>query len=137
KERPHWMQRYETARHQREVNSGDHHAEREAHSAHDMAKRIVQFEGSEVEHSEQQEAHPSRQKEDADSPQVIPILRRKAAAQGLPRPEMVELGVSFDGPRNLEARGAQQAHPLANLAVERNHRLRAEENVVARPAARG
>src|SRR5207302_1870257 len=59
------------------------------------------------------------------------------AAQRLPPPEMVEPGVTLDGARNLETRGAQQADPFADLAVEGNHHLRPEEDVFARPAARG
>src|SRR5205085_2328341 len=50
---------------------------------------------------------------------------------------MVKLGVTLDGARNLETWGAQQASPLADLAVEGDHHLRPEEDVVARPATRG
>src|SRR2546425_7907529 len=135
--RLHRVQRSEATLHEGEVDRGDHDAEREEANVHHMGKHIVHFDGGEVEHGEQEDAHPPREEEEADSPQVIPILSRKAAAQCLARPEIVELGVPLDGPRNLETRGAQQAHPLANLAVERNHHLRPEEDVVARPAARG
>src|SRR5438552_8613672 len=50
---------------------------------------------------------------------------------------MVESAVTLNRPRNLEARGAQQAHPFPNLAIERNHRLCREEAVFARPASSG
>src|SRR5438874_5361069 len=130
-------QRFDATVHQGEVDRGDHDAEREAHRAHYMGKRIVQLEGGEVERREHEDADPACEEEETDGPQVIPILYRKAAAQRLPRPEMVELRVTLNGARNLETGGAQQAEPFAPLAVERNHHLRPEEDVVARAAARG
>src|SRR5213593_4653607 len=134
--RPHGMQPIDAAVDQGEVDRGDHDAEREEHGADDMREYVVQLDGSEVEQGEQENAYPTREEEQADGSKVIPILGRKAAVQRLPRPEMIELGVTLDGARNLETRGAQQADPFAHLAVEGNHHLRPEEDVVVRPAAR-
>src|SRR5439155_6734895 len=102
-----------------------------------MWKHIVKFEGGQVEYREEEDAYPFREEENTDSPNIVPILCREAAAQRLPRPEMVEPAVTLNGSRNLETRGAQQADRFANLAVERHHHLRPEEDVVSRPAARG
>src|SRR5439155_5254207 len=106
------------------------------YGARHMWKHVVQFNGGAVEQREQEDAHPPREEENTDGPKVVAILRRKAAAQRFPRPEMVELGVSLNDPRNLERRGAQEADALAHRAVERHHHLGAEENVVACPPAR-
>src|SRR3989441_10922842 len=132
-----WAQRFDATVHQGEVDRGDHDAEREEHGADDMREYVVQLDSGEVEQGEQENAYPTREEEQAYGSKVIPILGRKAAAQRLPRPEMIELGVTLDGARNLETRGAQQADPFAHLAVEGNHHLRPEEDVVVRPAARG
>src|SRR5947209_16078937 len=102
-----------------------------------MRQYVVQLDGSEVEQGEQENAHPACEEEQADGSKVVAVLGRKAAAQGLPRPEMVESAVTLDRSRNLETRGAQQADLFANLAVEGNHHLRPEEDVVARPATHG
>src|SRR5438132_5390291 len=102
-----------------------------------MREYVVQLDGSEVEKGEQENARPACEEEQADGSKVVAVLGRKAAAQGLPRPEMVESVVALDRSRNLETRGAQQADSFANLAIEGNHHLRPEEDVVARPAARG
>jgi hypothetical protein len=130
-------QSFDATVHQGEVDRGDHDAQRQEHGADDMREYVVQLDGGEVEQREQKNAHPTCEEEQADGSKVIPILGRKAAAQRLPRPEMVELGVTLDGARNLETRGAQQASPLAHLPVEGNHHLCPEEDVVARPAASG
>src|SRR5262245_1840151 len=50
---------------------------------------------------------------------------------------MVESAVTLNGSRYLETRGAQQPDSLADFAVEWNHHLRPQENVVACPAACG
>src|SRR5258708_5451025 len=102
-----------------------------------MRQYGVQLDGSEVEQGGQENAHPACEEEQADGSKVVAVLGRKAAAQGLPRPEVVESAVALDRSRNLETRGAQQADSFANLAIEGNHHLRPEEDVVARPAARG
>src|SRR2546426_6563927 len=101
-----------------------------------MREYVVQLDGSEIEQGEQENAHPACEEEQADGSKVVAVLGRKAAAHGLPRPEMVESAVALDGSRNLETRGAQQADPFANLAVEGNHHFRPEEAAVVRPTAR-
>src|SRR2546422_3897756 len=101
-----------------------------------MREYVVQLDGSEVEQGEQENAGPACEEEQADGSKVVAVLGRKAAAQGLPRPEVVESAVALDRSRNLETRGAQQADPFANLAVKGNHHLRPEQDVVVRPAAR-
>src|SRR6266478_6655593 len=102
-----------------------------------MRQYVVKLDAGEVEQGEQENAHPPCEEEQADGSKVIPILGRKAAAQRLPGPEMVESAVALDGSWNLETRGAQQADPFANLAVEGNHHFRPEEDVVVRLAACG
>src|SRR5882724_1443471 len=89
--RPHGMQRLDAAVDQGEVDRGDHDAEREEHGTDDMRHYVVQLDGSEVEQCEQKNAHPAGEEEQADGSKVVAVLGRKAAAQGLPRPEMVEL----------------------------------------------
>src|SRR5947208_1763114 len=116
-------QRFDATVHQGEVDGGDHDAEREAHRANHMGKGIVQLEGGEVQRREQEDADPPCDEEETDGPQVIPILCRKAAAQPLPRPEMVELRVTLNGARNLETRVAPQAEPFAHLALEGQQHL--------------
>src|SRR5207245_1111048 len=118
------------------VERADHKAEREECSRSHICKRAVKIEGDQVEYRDQEDTQPPCEEENADGQNVVPILCGKASAQRIPRPEMVESAVTLNRSRNLEARGAQQADPFANLAIERNHRLCREEAVVARPASR-
>src|SRR6266540_3793399 len=135
--RPHWAQRYDATLHPDEVNSGRHDAERKEHGVHRVWKHIGTLERGQVEEGEQEDAYPPCEEENTDGLKIAAILCREAAAQRLPRPEMVESHVALNGSRNLETRSAQQADPFADLAVERNQHLGAEEDVVTRPAARG
>src|SRR3989449_9997390 len=97
-----------------------------------MRQYVVQLDGSEVEQGEQENAHPACEEEQADGSKVVAVLGRKAAAQGLPRPEMVESAVALNRARNLEGRGAQQPHAFANLAVERSEERRVGEECRSR-----
>src|SRR5207245_7452687 len=99
--------------------------------------RIVKLEGGQVDDRDQEDAQPPREEKNTDVPKVVAMLCSKAAAQRVPRPEMVESAVTLNRSRNLEGRRAQQPHPLTNLAVERNHHLCREKAVLARPASRG
>src|SRR2546426_785683 len=98
--------------HPAQEDDGDHHAEREQHSAHHMWKYIVQFDGGQVEEGEQEDAHPPCDEENSDGLKVASILCREAAAQRLPRLEMVESHVALDRTRNLETGRAQEADPF-------------------------
>src|SRR6266850_1826141 len=104
--------------HQRVVQRADQKAEREECSHRHICKRAVKLEGSQVEQRDQKDAQPAGEEENADSPNVVAVLRRKAAAELVPRPEMVESAVTLNRSRNLEARRAEQADPFANLALE-------------------
>src|SRR5437899_9362628 len=95
-----WAQRFDATVHQGEVDRGDHDAEREEHGADDMRKYVVQLDAGEVEEGEQESAYPTCEEEQADGSKVITVLGRKAAAQRLPRLEMVELSVALYGARN-------------------------------------
>src|SRR5206468_2757728 len=129
-----WVQRDNATLHPAQEDGGDHHAEREEHSGHPVWKHVVKLEGGQVEENEQENSQPPCNEEKADGLKVASILCRKAAAQRLPRPEMVELHVALDRTRNLETWGAQEADPFSNLSIQRNQHLRPEEAVVACPA---
>src|SRR2546421_5847579 len=118
-----WAKSREAALHQRVVQRADQKAEREEYSHRHICKRAVKLEGSQVEQRDQKDAQPAGEEENTDSPNVVPVLRRKAAAELVPRPEMVESAITLNRSRNLEARRAEQADPFANLAVERNDTL--------------
>src|SRR6266540_1576124 len=120
--------RFEAAVQEGEVNRGDHDARREEGGAQRVWQHLVELEGGEVEDREAEDSHPAGEEENADGSKVVPVLCRQAAAQRLPCPEMVESAVTLDGSRNLEARRAQEADPFANLADERDHHLRAEQD---------
>src|SRR5262249_39783473 len=120
-------QRFDGTHHQRVVDRRDHDAEREERRHQRVRKHIEELEGHQVDDRDQEDADPSCEEEDSDGSKVEAILCAEAAAERVPRPEMVESAVALDRSRNLEGRGAQQAHPLAKLAVERNHHLRPEE----------
>src|SRR5216117_947479 len=132
-----WVQRDDATLHPAQEDGGDRHAEREKHSGHPVWKHVVKLDSGQVEEGEQEDAQPPCGEKNADGPKVASILCREAAAQRLPRPEMVEPHVALDRARNLETWGAQEADPFSNLSVERNQHLRREEDVVARPATCG
>src|SRR5258707_8602251 len=102
-----------------------------------MWESVVQLDACEVGQGEQENAHRTSEEEQADGSKVVAILGRKAAEQRLSLLKMLKSAVALDRSRNLEPGSAQQADPFANLAVEGNHCLRPQENVVVRPAARG
>src|SRR2546427_4622784 len=130
-------ERFEAPLHQGVVDRGDDRAQREERRHDRMGKHAVEkLEGGQVDEHDQEDPQPPCGQENADRPKVEPVLCGQAAAQRFPRPEMVESAVALDGPRNLEGWRAQQAHPFANLAVDRDHHLGPEEAVVARPAPR-
>src|SRR5215472_15985665 len=132
-----WVQRDDATLHPTQEDGGDHHAEREEHSVHPVWKHVVKLDGGQVEEGEQEDTQPPCDKKNADGMKVASILCREAAAQRLPRPEMVESRVALDRAGNLETWGAQEADSFTNLSVERNQHLGPEEDVVARPATRG
>src|SRR5207249_9597617 len=132
-----WAERFEATLHQGVVDRGDDRAEREERRHDRVCKHVVEkLEGGQVDEHDQQDAQPTCEQENADRPKVEPALCGKAAAQRLPGSEMVESAVALDGPWNLEGRRAQQAHPFASLAVDRDHHLDREEAVVGRPCSR-
>src|SRR5262249_16144372 len=126
-----WVQRDDATLHPAQVDGGNHHAEREEPGVHRVWEHVVERDSAELEEDEQEDAHPPRDHENTDGLKVASILCPEAAAQRLARPKMVQSHVALDRTRNLETRGAQEAHPFSNLSIERNQHLRPEEDVVA------
>src|SRR5262249_34874429 len=90
-----WVQRDDATLHRAQEDGGNHHAEREERSVHPVWKHVVKLDGGQVEEGEEEDAYPACDEKNADGLKVALILRREAAAQRLPRPEMVKLGVSL------------------------------------------
>src|SRR5438093_3629959 len=130
--------RFEKTLDQRVVDRRGDSAEREQ-QRHDRVSKdaVEQFQRGHVDDRDQEDAQPPREQEDADGSKVEPVLCGQAAAQRLPRAQMVESAVALDRPRDLERRRAQQAHSLTHLAVERNHHLDREQAVVAERCSGG
>src|SRR5215472_7491593 len=97
-----WVQRDDATLHPAQEDSGDHHGEREEHCVHRMWKHVVKLDGGQVEEGKQEDTQPPSDEENADGLKVASILSREAAAQRLPRPEMVESHVALDRTRNFE-----------------------------------
>src|SRR2546422_11206544 len=105
----------DAALYQRVVQRADQKAEREECSHRHICKRAVKLEGSQVEQRDQKDAQPAGEEENSNRPNVVAVLRGKAAAELVPRPEMVESAVTLNRSRNLKARRAEQADSFTNL----------------------
>src|SRR5262249_32467156 len=119
--------------HEGEIGRGDDEAEREGQRG-ERRMDVVKLEGREVVRRPEEDTQPAREKENADGPEVVPVLGRQPAPQCLSGPEMVQPGIPLDGPRDLEARRTKQADPLTDRAIQRDQHFRCEQDVVAGPA---
>src|SRR5207237_7930323 len=87
------------------VDRGNDGTEREQRGHDRVGKDAVEeFERGQVDDRDQENTQPPREQEDADGPNVEPVLRGQAAAQRLPCAQMIESGVTLDRPRNFEGR---------------------------------
>src|SRR5437899_4321339 len=75
-----WVQRDDATLHPAQEDGGDHHAEREEHSAHPVWKHVVKLERGQVEQSEQEDAYPPCDEENTDGLKIATVLCREAAA---------------------------------------------------------
>ena len=76
-----------------------------------------------------------REQEDADGPEVAPVLRVQLAAAARARPAPApDRGPPSAGSQTAASRAARP-YPFADLAVERDHRLGRDQAVVADPPA--
>src|ERR1041385_912884 len=94
-------ERFEATLHQCIVDRGRDGAEREEQS-HDRVREHVleEFEGDQVDKHDQKDPQPTCEQEDADRPEVEPVLGGEATGERLPLPEMVVAAVAFDGARD-------------------------------------
>src|SRR5438105_6631231 len=86
----------DAALHQRVVQRADQKAEREECSHRHICKHAIKLEGSQVEQRDPKDAQPAGEEENTDRPNVMPVLRVKAAAELIPRTEMIEFDVPWN-----------------------------------------
>jgi len=86
------------------ISRAEHDAEGEERADHGMVQHIVEIGRGHAEQGDQEKVQPPNEQENTHGSEVVPLLRGQAAAQFLAGPEVIELAVTLDRPRDLEGR---------------------------------
>ena len=95
------------------------------------AEMIVARECGLPEHERGKHRHPAAGEEDQGRDEIVHVLPAQPGATRLLVERRVHVAIAVDHARNLEGRRAEQPDVLAHRAVDRDHGLGAEQDVVS------